>query len=502
MKPNSKRVCVIGAGIGGLVSAILLRGQGLDVRLLEKEPAPGGKMREVALAGRQLDAGPTVLTMRWVFDELLDEVGKTLEDLISAKKADVLARHAWDDNGHLDLFADVERSADAIGDFAGASEARGFRRFSERAARTYALLEDSFIRAAAPSPTGLASSAGLAGMTDLLMMSPFSSMWSKLCGAFRDPRLRQLFGRYATYCGSSPFEAPATLTLIAHVEQAGVWLVEGGMHQLAAALASLATDMGVDIRYDAAVDDIAMSGSRIAGLTLTSGEFCEADILVANADVAALADGSFGTPVAAAGAPMPFGRRSLSAITWNLVAKTSGFPLTRHSVFFSDAYRDEFEAIFDHARVPENPTVYICAQDRDDRGTLPTPGPERMLCLINAPANGDTHDYDDTEIGECESRTFEFLHRLGLAVDLDTAEKAVTTPTDFHRLFPGTGGALYGMASHGWRASFQRPTTRTSIPGLYLTGGSVHPGAGVPMAAMSGRLAANAIISDIGSTRR
>lgn len=498
--------------MGGLVSAILLRGQGLDVTVLERSSDPGGKMREVAIGGARLDAGPTVLTMRWVFDELLETVGETLDDLITVKKADLLARHAWDDQGHLDLFADVDRSADAIGAFAGAAEARGFTAFTKRAAKTYELLEDSFIRAAEPSPTGLAANAGFQGLTDLWLMSPFATMGDKLRSYFRDPRLQQLFGRYATYCGSSPFDAPATLTLIAHVEQAGVWLVEGGMHRLAVALNDLAIRLGVVVRYDSPVSEIRVTRSQVAGVKLAAGDVIDSDFVVANADVAALADGELGQAASAAGISMPLSRRSLSAITWNLVTETGGFPLTRHSVFFSDNYRAEFDEIFEQGRVPTAPTVYICAQDRDDFGHRPgnretgdhetDHGPERLLCLINAPAIGDKHLFDETEIDQCESRTFDFLRRCGLEVNPQTTAKKITTPTDFHRLFPGTGGALYGMASHGWRASFQRPTARTSIPGLYLTGGSVHPGAGVPMAAMSGRLAANAVVADLSSTSR
>lgn len=498
--------------MGGLVSAILLRGQGFDVTVVEKSSDPGGKMREVAIGDARLDAGPTVLTMRWVFDELLEAVGETLDNLITLKKADLLARHAWDDAGYLDLFADVERSADAIGGFAGAAEARGFTAFSKRAAKTYALLEESFIRAAEPSPTGLATSAGLQGLSDLWLMSPFATMWEKLRTYFRDPRLQQLFGRYATYCGSSPFQAPATLTLIAHVEQAGVWLVEGGMHRLAVALNDLATRIGVDVRYDSLVSEVQVSGSHVTGVKLADGDVIDSPIVIANADVAALADGALGQAASMAGIAMPLSQRSLSAITWNLVSETKGFPLTRHSVFFSANYRAEFDAIFGQNRMPDAPTVYICAQDRDDFGDRidgsatgnrrADHGPERLLCLINAPAVGDTHLFDETEIDQCETRTFDLLRRCGLDVDPQTTAKKVTTPTDFHHLFPGTGGALYGMASHGWRASFQRPTARTRVPGLYLTGGSVHPGAGVPMAAMSGRLAANAVMADLSSTGR
>jgi 1-hydroxycarotenoid 3,4-desaturase len=194
------------------------------------------------------------------------------------------------------------------------------------------------------------------------------------------------------------------------------------------------------------------------------------------------------------------GSRSLSAIIWNLVAETEGFPLLRHTVFFSRDYRAEFDAIFRDGRPPGEPTVYICAQDRDDRGEWPAGTPERLLCLINAPALGDSKPLPSSEVEQCAERTFSLLTRCGLRVQRSPHLSQVTTPTGFSELFPATGGALYGQASHGWKASFSRPGSRSAIPGLYLAGGSTHPGAGVPMATLSGRLAASCVLADLGST--
>jgi 1-hydroxycarotenoid 3,4-desaturase len=181
-----------------------------------------------------------------------------------------------------------------------------------------------------------------------------------------------------------------------------------------------------------------------------------------------------------------------------MVAETQGFPLLHHNVFFSNDYAAEFEDIFKRARIPEAPTVYVCAQDRGD-GTA-QPDKDRLFLLVNAPATGDRAQFSSEDIASCETRMLGLLQRCGLTVKPLTSR--VTTPADFHRLFPATGGALYGRASHGWMASFQRPGSATKIPGLYLAGGSTHPGAGVPMAALSGRLAARRLVSDRASTRR
>jgi 1-hydroxycarotenoid 3,4-desaturase len=496
---RTHRVAVIGAGIGGLVAALGLAARGVEVTVLERAAAPGGKMREVEVGGARIDGGPTVFTMRWVLEEIFAEAGASLDQHLVMKPADVLARHAWDgDRGRLDLFADIGRSADAIAAFAGPEEARGYRAFCERARRIYATLEGPFIRAPQPSILSLLSAAWPYGLADLWGVSPFATLWKALGEHFRDPRLRQLFGRYATYCGASPFLSPATLMLIAHVEQTGVWLVEGGMHRVAVALADQAASCGARFRYGAEAAEILVANGSVAGVRLSDGERIEADAVVLNADVQALAAGLFGG--GATRAAPPKSDRSLSAVTWTALAHAEGFPLARHSVFFSSDYAAEFDDILNRARLPTGPTVYVCAQDRQDDGALAAEGAERLLLLVNAPAIGDQRAFTQAEIEACETATFGLMGRCGLTLRREAS--VLTTPAEFERLFPATGGALYGRALHGWSASFQRPGARTSLPGLYLAGGSVHPGAGVPMAAMSGRLAAASLVQDLGSTGR
>jgi 1-hydroxycarotenoid 3,4-desaturase len=482
-------VVVIGAGLGGLAAALDLSARGVAVTVCERAAEPGGKMREVEVAGLRVDSGPTVFTMRWVLERLFADAGLSLDDHVRTRRLSVLARNHWKDGSTLDLFADRGASADAIGAFAGAAEAKGYRDFITRAGAICRTLEASFMTAERPSPLGLAWRVGLRGLPGLARVSPFATLWSELGRHFRDPRLRQLFGRYATYCGASPFAAPATLMLIAHVEQEGVWAVEGGMHRVARALADAAARRGAAFRYGSEVAAVLARSGRAAGVRLATGEEIEADAVIANADHAALRTGLFGAPAAAAtsGRAPP---RSLSAVTWSMAARASGFPLLRHSVFFSDDYAAEFATILGSRRLPDDPTVYVCAQDRGDPDDPEPDGTERLFCLVNAPADGDTRPPTASEIARCEERTFDRLRRAGLSV---TPEQAVVTgPDRFEALFPATGGALYGRALHGWSASFRRPGARTRLPGLFLAGGSVHPGAGVPMAMLSGRLAAAA----------
>jgi 1-hydroxycarotenoid 3,4-desaturase len=497
---QDRRVVIIGAGMGGLAAALDLAARGLDVTVLERATAPGGKMRQLAPGGAAMDAGPTVFTMRHVFEGLFDSAGASLDAHVTLSPLALLARHAWPDSPRLDLHAAIEPSADAIGVFAGAAEAQRFRAFAAETRTIYTMLDRSFMQAPKPGMLGLTANMmrdGLRNPFDMFRLRPFETMWDALCRSFTDPRLRQLFGRYATYCGSSPFLAPATLMLVAHAEQSGVWSVEGGMHALARAIHDLAVVKGAAFRFGVDAVRIRTGPGGVDGVELAGGEVVRADVAIFNGDYAALGSGLLGE-AAAGGVPAARReRRSLSAIVSCRHAGTSGFPLIRHNVFFSTDTRAEFNQLRAGA-VPDEPTVYICAQDRDDGG-LAQPGPERLLCLINAPANGDSHDYNQTEIARCEDRAARLMARCGLT--LHQGPFATTTPTGFNALFPATGGGLYGQASHGWQASFLRPGARTKIPGLYLAGGSVHPGPGVPMAALSGRLAAQSVLADQASMR-
>lgn len=496
-------VVVIGAGMGGLSAAILLAAQGLRVQVIETAPAPGGKMRRVKVGGHAFDAGPTVLTMKWVFDEILSYCGTSLIEEIPFTRSDVIARHYWRNGQRLDLFADVAEGRRAIADFAGAREAQGFQRFAEDGAHIYRLLERSYIDAAKPNPLSLSTRIGLNRPKALMALKPFSTLWSALSDYFADPRLRQLFGRYATYCGSSPFLSPATLMLVAHVEQAGVWTIEGGMHALAQRLADIAGDFGVEIHYGERVSSILRDGSdrKVAGVLTDCERHIAADSVIYNGDVAALGP-LLGEPAAS----QRRSQRSLSALVTCGLERPVGVPLAHHTVFFSDNYRAEFDDIFDKGRPPRDPTVYLCAQDRLASGARAVGqgecAPERLYCLMNMPADGDSHAHAESEIEQCLSSMRRRLEMNGLTITLDRAELDLTTPEGFDRLYPGSGGALYGMASHGWMASFQRPGARGPLKGLYLAGGTVHPGPGVPMAALSGKIAAQRLIADRASSGR
>ena len=493
---TAKHAVVIGAGAGGLAAAIDLAKAGLRVTLLERAAAAGGKMHAREVGELAVDGGPTVLTMRSVFDSLFADAGSPLEERLKLLQSPIIARHAWTDGSELDLFPDPEQSKRSIEAFAGAHDASGFERFYSHSARIHQALAGTFMSASKPNPLTLIGRVlRQHPPSALLAAKPAPNLWSALKSFFDDERLRQLFARYATYVGSSPLSTPATLMLIAHVELEGVWVVDGGMHRLAEAMAKLGQDLGVDLHLNTHVDEILVKHGRAAGVRLEDGTTLPADLVVFNGDTDALATGELGHDTQRAVRRRAPKRRALSALTWCLKGKTSGFPLDHHNVFFDANYPEEFRTIFGDRNLPDNPTVYVCAQDRGPNGAMN--GSERLFMLVNAPANGDQLTWTESEVARARDNALTMLHRCGLSVQFRDEDCISTSPTDWHGRFPGTGGSLYGGASHGIWSSFTRPGARSGVKGLYLSGGSVHPGPGVPMATLSGRLAARTAIHDL-----
>lgn len=445
------------------------------------------------LDGREIDCGPTVLTMRPVFDELFSTVGLRLDEHVGLQPLDVLARHVWPDGARLDLFADEQRSAEAISHFAGRGAADGFRRFQRYAAQLLDRLEEPFLRHDNDGLARMMMRVGPRGLLGLARVDFGRTMWRALGDFFPDPRLRQLFARYATYYGCSPFAAPATLNLIAAVDERGVWAVRGGMIALARAIAAAFTDAGGVLITGQSVVALESDGQRVTAVRLADGTHLGARHVVFNGDPSRIAEDHLGD--ALRGAVPPHGEpASSSATTWSMLARPEGLALAYHTVCFGDDYAEEFDALFERRELPRRPTVYLCAPDR--LTAMPSAA-ERVFCLVNAPAG---LPRDAPSDARCRAAMETSLDACGLRLAA-VGPTITTTPTDFAVRFPGTQGSLYGPATHGATAAFRRQSCRTAVPNLWLVGGATHPGAGLPMVTLGGLWAARQIGAALGSTR-
>jgi 1-hydroxycarotenoid 3,4-desaturase len=490
-------VVVIGAGMGGLAASLRLAHAGLAVTLVDAGERPGGKMRTLPSAAGPVDAGPTVLTLRAVFDDLFAAAGTTMEAHLHLQPLPVLARHWWPDGSTLDLFADPEASAAAVRAFGGARAEADFRAFSKASAALFTAFDAPVMQRATPHLPGILRSVAAApGILPWLL--PGISLQRALAARFRDPRLAQLFGRYATYVGGAPARSPAVLTLIWEAEARGVWAVAGGMQRLAQVLADLACRAGAVILQGHAAQ-IETANAHVSAVVLADGRRLPCARVVHAGDPAALANGLLGPEVQRAVPPRAVNPRSHSAWVWAFAAKPSGLPLAYHNVMFAAEPAAEFDQIA-RGEMPRDPSLYLCAQDR--AGGTPR-DLERFEVILNAPAAAaDGRPRPLEEDDQCRLRTFQTFDRFGLSFDPVPQTPALTGPDRFAALFPGSRGAIYGLSPQGLTATFRRPGARTIIPGLYMAGGGVHPGAGIPMATLSGRHAAEAIMADRALTSR
>lgn len=489
MQNSAPHIIVIGAGIGGLASALRLTHTGAKVTVLDSHPTAGGKMRTIDTPAGPVDAGPTVFTLKPVFEALFSSVDANLEDHVHLTREDTIARHFWPDGTTLDLSSDPAQSLANVATAFGSKSAKDFRYFTDRAAKLFSAFEAPMMHHATPTVTAMAAQV-FANPRLIPAMQPHRSLASSLRRDFSDPRLAQLFARYATYVGGIPTLSPALLALIAHAESSGVWHVKGGMHQLAKAIEALASARGARFRYNTHVSKIETQDGKVSAVITDAGRI-QADAIVFNGDPNALHMGLLGQPATlAVTAQTP---RSLSAYVHAFAAIADGPALSAHNVFFADNPKTEY-APLTKGQLQTDPTLYVCAQDRFG-GNIPQ-GMERFEIIMNAAPT--TLPPNETETQKCLTLISQRLAHFGLTFSPILTRDSLTTPQDFSTMFPASHGSLYGRSPHGMMAAFKRPTARTGVKGLYLAGGGAHPGAGVPMAALCAQHAVAAITQDLG----
>ncbi|MDB9965458.1 FAD-dependent oxidoreductase, partial [Planktomarina temperata] len=432
-----QHVAIIGAGIGGLAAAMRLAHGGVKVTVLERQATPGGKMRSLPSAAGMIDAGPTVLTMKPVIEALFREVGCQLADYATLIQEDILARHFWRDGTRLDLMRDRQASLENVRHSFGAAAAAEFHRFSRDAQYLFEQLNDPMMQSAAPAlrkmiPVMLRSPA------TVMRMDPLRSLAQSLARRFSEPRLAQLFARYATYIGGLPQASPALLALIWHVESLGVWHVKGGMKQLAYGMEACAKTLGAEFHYDSCVTKFEHGGSSQYHLEC-DGRFLSCDAVLFNGDPNALARGLLGPEASAATAPQATMPRSLSAHVMSFAAQVQGLPLAAHNVLFAADPDQEYRPLAQGAP-QHDPTLYICAQDRF--GSTTPGGQERFEIILNHPPSAATAVPSEKVREQCQTILLDHLTRHGLSFTPRPPPSTLTMTEDFAQMFPGSDGSL------------------------------------------------------------
>ena len=486
------RVVVVGAGVGGLAAAARLAALGHQVTVCEATGAVGGKLGLLERDGFAFDTGPSLVTMPQVFRDLFEQTGGWPGDLSFTPLAP-LARYRFADGTGFDASSDLDEHSAALDRALGAGAGDDWRAFTARAGRIWEASRGPFLESALDGPGTIARLA-LRRPRDLATIAPGTSLRALGRRYLRDPRLRTYLDRYATYTGSDPRRAPAALAAVPYVEQAyGGWYVPGGLSRLGAAVHDRAVERGAQVRLGTPVSRIEVDGGRVAGVLLADGSRLPADVVVANPDAATV----YGSLVEA-----PRARRRLARATPSL----SGFVLllglrgrtpglAHHNVLFPADYDAEFDAVFGaRARPVEDPTLYVSAPD--DPAVRPD-GCEAWFVLVNAPRHGSGPGAVDWRApgladGYAE-HLLDLLAARGLPVRDRVMVREVLSPADLEQRTGAVGGAIYGTSSNGASAAFLRPANRSPVRGLFLVGGSAHPGGGLPLVTLSAQIVAGLV---------
>lgn len=492
-------VIVVGAGIGGLTAALALTAQGLPVRVLEAGPHPGGKAGTVDLDGVTVETGPSVLTLPEVFADVFGRAGLRLDDVIGLRRLDPGFRYRYADGCVIDVAHDPQRTLANVASALGPEAEAQLAAFLAYSRRIWEAAAPNFVLGPAPTwaaMTGLA----LRRPRALLAVDPLRSMAAGIDRHVREPHLRMLLRRYATYNGSDPRRAPATLNCIAHVELSlGGYGVQGGIHALVGALVDAIEARGGVIECGARVERLLTDDGAVAGVVMAGGGRRLGRSVVVNADVGWLRDGGMDGPGEAGGRLPAAGAPSMSG--WNAVLRAARRPdRMPHEVLFPSDYDAEFADIVDRDRPPADPTVYLCAQERC-HGVAGWADAEPVFVMANAPAEPASGSRPPEVWAALETAVEQRIRAMGLWGQGDAVVWR-RTPADLARTFPGSRGAIYGAASNDRFAAFKRPPNRVrGVEGLYLASGSAHPGGGLPMVALSGLAAADCLSSDLGMPR-
>lgn len=496
------QIVVIGAGVGGLAAAARLAAGGHQVSVFEQGDRTGGKLRTWQQDGFAFDTGPSLLTLPAVYRDLFLKTGRALEREVDLQPVERAFGYHFADGSQVELpGADPAKCAAAFGAAFGDDAAADWRALMARAAAMWQATREPFLQS--PIDGWRTIAALLRQPRDVSTVAPFTSLRTFGKTTLRDPRLRMILDRYATYTGSDPRQAPAVLATIPYVEQTfGAWHIGGGLGGLADALTTRCQQLGVTIQLHRPVTQVHIRDGRAAGVVFDDGTQVAADFVVANADARLVYSDLVNLPTTRR-LRRNLQRRPTSLAGFVILAalrgRTTG--LAHHNLWFPERYDDEFDDIFGRSPQPvRNPTIYACVPD--DPAMRPDDDHESWFILVNAPGQGVIdwrreglrEQYADHVLAQLAERGMEIRDRV--------LWRRVQTPADLQDQTWSPGGAIYGTSSNGARAAFTRPANRSPVPGLFLVGGSAHPGGGLPLVGMGAAIVAELIGSGTTGQRR
>ncbi len=489
MNSTKKKAAVVGAGIGGIASAIRLAVKGYVVDVFEGNAYPGGKLTTISQKGYRFDAGPSLFTLPALVDDLFKLAGKNPSDYFQYQKLPETCRYFFEDGTHFTADAEPENLAKTIEKYLGEPSERVLAHLRDSAVK-YEVTEKLFLHRSLHKLSTYFNADALKGYLNMHKLDAFRSMSKANSDRFNDPRVVQLFNRYATYNGSDPYQTPATMNIIPHLEyNIGAFFPKGGMVAITNSLVKLAKELGVNFHFSSPAERLITDRKKVVGIQV-AGKAMGYEVVVSNMDVV----NTFRRLLPEAKQPERVLRqpKSTSALIFYWGIKKEFSELGLHNILFSKDYPTEFATLFEKQTIHNDPTVYINITSKYEADDAPN-GSENWFVMVNAPAN-DGQDWDSL-ISETRTTIISKLSRL-LGTDIGALIECedVLDPRLIESRTSSSQGALYGNSSNNRFAAFMRHANFSrQFNNLYFVGGSVHPGGGVPLCLLSAKIAVDLV---------
>lgn len=487
---SSKKAVIVGAGIAGIAAGIRLAVKGYTVEVFEANATPGGKLAEVTNDKFRFDAGPSLLTMPEYIDELFALAGKDASKYFQYQKLDVICKYFYEDGTKLTAYTDKEKFEKEITTHTGESAA-ALQKQAANSAQIYQLTNLVFLQRAFKGLKELFTKDGFKAFLNVKKLDTGRTMHQANQSIFKDERMVQFYDRYATYNGSNPYAAPATLNIIPHLEQEfGAYFPTEGMYSIIASLVDLATMLGVKFNYNSPVDELMLNGKKATGIKV-KGEIIYADVVVSNMDIWFTYNKLLKAYPKLHPKKILTQERSSSALVfyWGINKKFARLDL--HNIFFSADYKAEFDQIWKDKTIYHDPTVYVNITSKLKPKDAPQ-GCENWFVMINVPANTG-QDWDALITEARKNILVKLSGLLNENISKLIINETVLDPRGIESKTSSYQGSIYGTSSNNKYAAFNRHANQSAIKNLYFVGGSVHPGGGIPLCLLSAKIVAEAV---------
>ena len=483
------KVAIIGSGIGGICSAIRLKNQGFDVNVYEKNSYPGGKLSTFKLGDFRFDAGPSLFTMPHLVDELFAISNENPRKFFNYKKKQIHCKYFWDDGKKFTAYSNKKKFFEEIEKEFDVPSSH-VKKYLKKAERKYNLTEKIFLKKSLHKLSTYLNVDTLKALFNINIFQINKTLSKVNSEELKNKYLIQIFNRYATYNGSSPYKTPGMMSLIQHLENHyGTYIPEGGMHEITNSLFNLAKKIGVKFHFKSEVTKLKIEKNEIKYLEINNDKKISSNYFISNVDTHHFYTKLLGNNISHQSLKS---ERSSSAVIFYWCMKNIKTDLDLHNIFFSSDYKKEFESIFEKKQIYNDPTVYLNITSKDVKNDAPK-NSENWFVMVNAPHNANQNW--NSEIKILKKIIIKKIEKvLNIDIKKKLIEEKVYSPADLDKNTNSYLGSLYGTSSNDLFSSFLRhPNFSKKIKNIFFCGGSVHPGGGIPLCILSSKIISNLI---------